>query len=80
MLFVRVGGDRPVARLAMVDGSLVRTAGRRGFQLALPRAVPHLHLDFSADARIAGPAFGARLVVGGLEQSIEPDRRSMPRI
>jgi len=79
MLFVRVGGDRPVARLAMVDGSLVRTGGPRGFQLAVPRAVPHLHLDFSAHARIAGPAFGARLVVGGLEQPVEPDRRSMPR-
>jgi hypothetical protein len=80
MLFCRVGGDRPVARLAMVDGSLVRTAGRRGLQFALPRVVPDLHLDFAADARIAGPAFGARLVVGGQELPIELDRRAAPRI
>jgi hypothetical protein len=79
MLFCRVGGDRPVARLAMVDGSLVRTAGRRGLQFALPRVVPDLHLDFAADARIAGPAFGARLVVGGQELPIELDRRAAPR-
>jgi len=34
MLFCRVTSDRPVARVALVDGSLVRTAGRRGFHLA----------------------------------------------
>jgi hypothetical protein len=79
MLFCRVGGDRPVARLAMVDGSLVRTAGRQGLQFALPRVVPDLHLDFAADARIAGPAFGARLVVGGQEHPNERDRRAAPR-
>jgi hypothetical protein len=79
MLFCRVGGDRPVARLAMVDGSMVRTSGRRGFQFALPRPVPDLHLDFTTDARVAGPAFGARLVVGGQELPIELDRRAAPR-
>jgi hypothetical protein len=79
MLFCRVVGDRPVSRLAMVDGSLVRTPGRRGFQLALPSAVPDLHLDFTADARVAGPSFGARLVVGGRELPIELDRRAAPR-
>jgi heparinase II/III-like protein len=79
MLFGRVSADRPVARLAIVDGSLVRTPGRRGFLLALPRTVPDLHLDFTADARFAGPAFGARLVVGGRERSIELERRAAPR-
>src|SRR5438270_552851 len=59
MLFCRVTSDRPVARVALVDGSLVRTAGRRGFHLALPRVVPDLHLDVTADARMAGQAFGA---------------------
>ena len=51
VLFCRVTGDRPVARIALVDGSLVRTAGRRGIQLVLPGMVPDLHVDFSADAR-----------------------------
>jgi hypothetical protein len=80
MLFCRVTGDRPVARLALVDGSLVRTPGRRGVQLVLPRLVPHLHVDFSAAARIAGGVSGVRLVVGGREQPTAVDRRSAPRL
>ena len=79
VLFCRQGADRPVARLAIVDGSLVRTIGRRAFHLALPRRAPDLHLDFTADARVAGPAMGARLVVGGCEQPLERDRRAGPR-
>jgi hypothetical protein len=79
LLFCRVTGARPVARVAMVDGSFVRTPGRRGFHLALPRVVPDLHLDFTTDARVAGAAFGARLIVGGHEQPIALDRRSAPR-
>jgi hypothetical protein len=79
LLFCRVTGDRPVARIALVDGSMVRTAGRRGLQLVLPQVVPDLHLDFSADARVAGAVSGARLVVGGREQPMAVDRRSAPR-
>ena len=79
MLFCRATAERPIARLALVDGSTVRTVGRRGFQLALPRAVPDLHLDLTADARAAGPAVGASLVVGGREYEVAPDRRAMPR-
>jgi hypothetical protein len=79
MLFCRVAGDRPVARVAIVDGTVVRRTGRRGFLLALPHRAPDVHLDFTADARIAGPSFGARLVVGGEEQPLERDRRAEPR-
>jgi len=79
MLFCRVTGDRPVTRVALVDGSLLRTAGRRAMQLVLPRVVPHLHVDFSADARVAGAASGARLTVAGREQPIARERRSAPR-
>ena len=79
MLFCRATAERPIARLALVDGSTVRTVGRRGFQFALPRAVPDLHLDLTADARAAGPAVGASLVVGGREYEVAPDRRAMPR-
>ena len=78
-LFCRVTGDRPVARVALVDGSFVRTPGRRGIQFVLPRAVPAVHVDFGADARVAGAAQGARLVVGGHEQPVATDRRSAPR-
>jgi len=75
MLFWRAGGDRPIACLAIVDGSIVRMTGRRSFLLTVPRIASDLHLDCSAGARIAGAAFGARLVVGGKELPIEPDRR-----
>jgi hypothetical protein len=40
MLYRRTTLDHPVARLAMVDGLMVRGAGRRDFQLALPRSIP----------------------------------------
>jgi uncharacterized heparinase superfamily protein len=80
MLFCRTARDRPVARLAMVDGSIVRTSGRRGFSLALPRVASDLYLDFASDPRVAGAAFGARLVVGGEELPIALDRRAEPRV
>src|SRR5262249_40153220 len=79
MLFCRVTGDRPVSRVARVDGSLVRTGGRRGVHLVLPRTVSDLHVDLSADARVAGAVSGARLVVAGHERPIALDRRSAPR-
>jgi hypothetical protein len=80
VLFCRVGVDRPIARLALVDGSLVRTLGRGGFLLALAHRATDLHLDFSADARVAGPTSGARLVVGSRDRPLERDRRAEPRM
>jgi hypothetical protein len=79
MLFCRVTEDRPVARVALVDGSIVRTSSRRGFQLKLPRAAPDLHLDLRADPRIAGALFGAKLVVGGLTRTVSVERRATAR-
>ena len=79
MLFCRVAGDRPVARLAIVDGSVVRTAGRRGFLLALPHRAPDLHLDFTVDPQIAGPVPGVQLVVGGKEQPLGRGGGGQPR-
>jgi hypothetical protein len=79
MLFCRVGEEGRVTRLALVDGSLVRTSVRRAFQLALPRVVPDLHLDLRAEPRIAGPIFGARLVVGGQERPVSLERRATAR-
>jgi hypothetical protein len=40
MLFYRSTSDRALTRLALVDGSMARAGGRRGFHLALPRVVP----------------------------------------
>jgi hypothetical protein len=79
LLFCRAADGQRMTRLALVDGSIVRTSVRRGFQLALPREVPDLHLDLRAGARIAGPYFGARLVVGGQEQSVSVERRATAR-
>ena len=46
MLFCRVADDGRVSRVAIVDGSLVRSGGRRGVHVALPDVVPDLHLDY----------------------------------
>ena len=46
MLFCRTTAEQPLARLALVDGSLVRVAGRRDFQLALPNIVPAFFADY----------------------------------
>jgi hypothetical protein len=79
MLFCRTGDERQVQTLALVDGSLVRASGRRGLQLMLPRVAPDVHLDLLGDARIAGPAFGARLLVNGRERAVTSERRATPR-
>jgi hypothetical protein len=47
MLFCRVAADQVVTRVALVDGSVVRSSARHGLQLALPAAVSDLHLDMS---------------------------------
>jgi hypothetical protein len=49
MLFYRATAERRVSRLALVDGSIVRVAGSRGFLLDLHHVAP----DYSADFRIA---------------------------
>ena len=79
MLFCRTGGQRQLLRLALVDGSSVRSPGRRGVQLVLPQVAPDLHLDLSGAVRIAGPAFGAQLIVNGRECGVSPERRGVPR-
>jgi uncharacterized heparinase superfamily protein len=45
LLFYRSTSDHPFARLALVDGSVARTTGRRGFEIALPQIVPALFID-----------------------------------
>ena len=49
MLFCRTTPDHQAARLAIVDGSLVRVAGRRDLQLALPRIVPSFAVDYATE-------------------------------
>jgi hypothetical protein len=89
MLFWRVTANHHVTRVALVDGSAVRSSARRALQLALPAAVSDLHLDMSgirtsepfeyARARIAGPSFGATLFVAGIERPIASERRGETR-
>ncbi len=89
MLFCRIADGERMTRVALVDGSVVRSSFRHGVQLALPGVVPDLHLDMNGirashgledvEARIAGPAFGATLVVAGVEQAIAGERRTTPR-
>ena len=79
MLFVRTAGDQRITRIAMVDGSHVRSASRRTLELSVPRAVPDLHLDLRDDARLAGSALGARVVVDGRERAVSPERRTAAR-
>ncbi|MEQ1726987.1 MAG: alginate lyase family protein [Vicinamibacterales bacterium] len=45
MLFCRTSGA--VSRLALVDGSLVRSTDRHSLQVTLPEVVPDLHMDFA---------------------------------
>jgi hypothetical protein len=89
MLFSRLNEHGHLTRLALVDGSRVRAAGRHRLQLALPRQVPDLHLDLSGitasqpsavtEVRLSGSGFGARVVVGGQELPIAIERRTRPR-
>jgi Heparinase II/III-like protein/Heparinase II/III N-terminus len=46
MLFYRSTLERPITRLALVDGSLARATGRRGFDVALTRLAPDFFTDF----------------------------------
>jgi heparinase II/III-like protein len=55
MLFCRVAADHEVTRVALVDGSTVRSSVRRHVQLSLPAAVPDLHVDMRDGAQARGP-------------------------
>jgi hypothetical protein len=81
LLFCRTHAGGEVARLAMVDGSLVRTSGRRRTTVSVPRVVPDLHIDFgTGDARLSGPTVDAQVNVAGRELTVSADRRTMPRL
>ena len=88
VMFCRMDARRRLTRVALVDGSRMRTTGRRRVQIALPRQVPDLHVDLSvaanessalAQARVSGPGFGARVLVAGRELPLAVERRSAPR-
>ena len=88
MLFCSVV-DQQITRIALVDGSFVRSPLRHGIQLALPRIASDLHVDLpgvragqgveDARAHITGPACGASLVIDGVEWPIADERRGTPR-
>jgi hypothetical protein len=88
VLFSRADATGHRARLALVDGSFIRSAGRRGLTVVLPREVPDLHLDLGADAaeasgweaRLSGPVFGAQVDLSGRKIPIAIERRSTARV
>ena len=74
MLFCRTSGA--VSRLALVDGSLVRSTDRHSLQVTLPGAVPDLHLDF---ARLAnGDVVAAHASGGAIDASVRVHTRMVP--
>jgi hypothetical protein len=88
-MFCRMDEHRRVTRVAIVDGSRVRTTGKRRVKAVLPREVPDLHLDLgaavsgaqsgAAAVRVSGPGFAARVLVGGRELPLAVERRAAPR-
>jgi hypothetical protein len=64
LLFCRIDVSGRIGQVAMVDGSMIRSSARRSLQLLLPKMVSDLHVDLRGEPRIAGPASGARLIVG----------------
>jgi len=60
LLYCRTGRDRRVTRLALVDGTFVRTPGRGGVQLTLPALAPDLHVDWSQEDAIRDSGLGTR--------------------
>ena len=85
MVFSRSAGS--VTRLALVDGSLVRSADRRALNVQLPHEAPSLHVDLSRSrgphataARVGGQAFGAHVQLGGSELPVAVERRALARV
>jgi hypothetical protein len=79
LLLVRMDSQGAVARVAMVDGSRVRSASKRTLELSMPEAVTDVHLDVRQGARLTGHGNGARVVVNGVELTVAPERRVVAR-
>jgi hypothetical protein len=84
MLFCRASDT--VSRMALVDGSLVRSTDRQAIYVHLPREAPDLHIDLTrprgsqpAAARVSGPVFGAHVQVAGRDLPVAVERRSTGR-
>jgi hypothetical protein len=84
MLFCRASDS--VSRIALVDGSLVRSTDRQAIYVQLPREAPDLHVDLTrprgsqpAAARVSGPVFGAHVQVAGRDLPVAVERRSTGR-
>jgi hypothetical protein len=80
MLFCRT--SETVSQVAMVDGSVARTADRHALLIRLPRQTPDLHLDLgrvgaeAEPARIGGHVFGVHVQLGGRDVPIAVERRA----
>jgi hypothetical protein len=84
VLFCR--GSNGLTRIALVDGSMVRTADTPAVHLQLPRVAPDLHVDLSpastrsaGTAHVSGPSFGAQVELAGHHLPVAVERRSLAR-
>jgi hypothetical protein len=84
MLFCRTRDA--VSRVALVDGSLVRSTERHAIDLRLPGVAPDLHLDLArgdgaapSAAHLTGVASGAQLQFAGRVVPIAAERRATAR-
>ncbi len=84
MLFSRTSGV--VSRLALVDGSLVRSGGRHSLEVTLPGVTPDLHVDFArlgsgevAAAHVSGAAFDGSIRMNQCLVPTARERRSTAR-
>lgn len=84
VLFCR--GSNGVTRIALVDGSMVRTGDTAAAHLQLPRVASDLHIDLSPGsgrsagmARVSGPSFGAHVEFAGRRVAVAAERRSIAR-
>jgi hypothetical protein len=78
-----------VERLALVDGSLIRSVERRALYVQLPHEAPSLHLDLARSrdgsqrasaARAGGQASGAHVQLGGSDLEVALERRALARV
>jgi hypothetical protein len=76
MLFYRSTPERRVSRLALVDGSMVRSAGGRGFQLDLHEVVPDYFANF--DAREERTTDQGRTKDPGRTENQDPRTKDLP--
>ena len=80
LMFCRTGTEGQVTRVALVDGSRIRSSGHARMSLTLPTVAADLHMDArGGEARLSGSASGARVAIGTLALPVSTERRGAAR-